>query len=141
MARTKGNTQNDTKTRTIPWRNRHLEKKLFVCVFRSELNENDKSNCGSRLNSLLGQLYKGYIKMVIEIYSQLISCVTYILLDHYWSSKIFESDFKKGAGAKLSGKLKLKFSLRDATYSIPNTCKYGMMKMCCIAYTRKRLHI
>jgi len=28
MARTKTNTQNDTKTRTTSWRNRHLEKLL-----------------------------------------------------------------------------------------------------------------
>jgi len=35
MARTKttGNTQNDTKTLTTPWRNSHLEK-LYFCVFR-----------------------------------------------------------------------------------------------------------
>jgi len=31
MARTKANTQNDTKTLTILWRNRHLEK-LYFCV-------------------------------------------------------------------------------------------------------------
>ena len=30
MARTKTNTQNDTKTRTTPWRNRQLEKTIFV---------------------------------------------------------------------------------------------------------------
>ena len=33
MARTKSNTQNDTKTRTTSWRNIHLEK-LYFCVFR-----------------------------------------------------------------------------------------------------------
>jgi len=33
MARTKTNTQNDTKTRTTSWRNKHLEK-LYFCVFR-----------------------------------------------------------------------------------------------------------
>jgi len=33
MARTKSNTQNDTKTRTTSCRNRHLEK-LYFCVFR-----------------------------------------------------------------------------------------------------------
>ena len=32
MARSKTNTQNDTKTRTTPWHNRHLEKKtIFLC--------------------------------------------------------------------------------------------------------------
>jgi len=31
MARTKTNTQNDTKTRTTSWRNSHLEK-LYFCV-------------------------------------------------------------------------------------------------------------
>jgi len=31
--RTKTNTQNDTKTRTTPWRNRHLLKTIY-CVFR-----------------------------------------------------------------------------------------------------------
>jgi len=30
MARSKNNTQNDTKTRKTPWR---LEKKLYFCVF------------------------------------------------------------------------------------------------------------
>ena len=34
MACTKTNTQNDTKTLTTLWRNRHLEK-LYFCVFRS----------------------------------------------------------------------------------------------------------
>ena len=34
MARTKTNTQNDTKARTTSWRIRHLEKKLYFCVFR-----------------------------------------------------------------------------------------------------------
>ena len=33
MARTKTNTQNDTKTRTTSWRYGHLEKKLYFCVF------------------------------------------------------------------------------------------------------------
>jgi len=31
MARTKTNTQNDTKTRTTSWPNRHLEKLYFLC--------------------------------------------------------------------------------------------------------------
>ena len=33
MARTKTNTQNDTETRTPPWRIRHLEKNyIFVLI-------------------------------------------------------------------------------------------------------------
>jgi len=32
MARTKTNTQNDTKTCTTSWRNRYLEKTIFLCV-------------------------------------------------------------------------------------------------------------
>jgi len=31
MARTKTNTQNNTKTRRTPWRNIHLEKNYFLC--------------------------------------------------------------------------------------------------------------
>ena len=33
MARTKTNTQNKTKTRRTPWRDRHLENTIF-CVFQ-----------------------------------------------------------------------------------------------------------
>ena len=45
MARTKTNTQNDTKTRTTPWRNTHLEKNYIfkdrcdfrtLCIFKVE---------------------------------------------------------------------------------------------------------
>jgi len=33
MARTTSNTQNDTKTRRTPWRNRHPEKAVFLLFF------------------------------------------------------------------------------------------------------------
>ena len=57
MARTKSNTQNDTKTRTTSWRNRRLEKPYF-CVFRififlffiyNFLNEFSKKCCVTAL--------------------------------------------------------------------------------------------
>ena len=40
MARTKTNTQNDTKTITTSWRNIHLEK-LYCCVFRPMFSYTD----------------------------------------------------------------------------------------------------
>jgi len=36
MARTETNTQNDTKTRTTSWRNRHLEKNIDRNMYRNE---------------------------------------------------------------------------------------------------------
>ena len=42
MARTKTNTQNDTKTRRPQWRNIHLEKTLFLCF---KLEWETRNNC------------------------------------------------------------------------------------------------
>jgi len=37
MARTKTNTQSDTKTRTTPLRNKHLRKKHYMFVFNNDI--------------------------------------------------------------------------------------------------------